>query len=301
MPELPEVETVRRGLRGFILGAKLKKVEVICKKSAEGDLAQVVGARVASLRRFGKALVVDFNNGFSLMIHLRMTGQLIFDKKKMGEMKKSETGLNTGAENDGERFAAGHPNENFVAKLPNEQTRVILEFDRGVLYFNDQRKFGFIKILKTAEVEKEPFIAKLGKEPWEMRAEELFEKMQRRKNSAVKAVILDQSMIAGAGNIYADEALFLAGILPIRKAGSLSLTETEKLLVAMREVMEKSLAAGGSTLKNYVKADGTRGDYLDLFAKIYNRTGKSCVNCGETIFKTKVNGRGAHYCPRCQK
>lgn len=278
---MPEVETVRRGLEGFILGAKLQKVEVICDKSAEGDFVKVVGARAAGLRRFGKALIVNFDNGFSLMIHLRMTGQLIFD----------------GAE----RFAAGHPNENFVAKLPNKQTRVMLEFDCGVLYFNDQRKFGFIKVLKTVEVEKEPFIKKLGKEPWKMSTEELLEKLQRRKNSAVKTVILDQKVVAGLGNIYADESLFLAGILPMRKAGSLNFAETEKLLVAMREVMEKSLAAGGSTLKNYVKADGTRGDYLDLFAKIYNRAGKSCAKCGETILKTKVNGRGTHYCPRCQK
>ncbi len=287
---MPEVETVRRGLEGFILGAKLQKVEVICDKSAEGDFVKVVGARAAGLRRFGKALIVDFDNGFSLMIHLRMTGQLIFDKA--GDEAK---------QNENERFAAGHPNENFVAKLPNKQTRVMLEFDRGVLYFNDQRKFGFIKVLKTAEVEKEPFIKKLGKEPWKMSAEELLEKLQRRKNSAVKTVILDQKVVAGLGNIYADESLFLAGILPMRKAGSLNFAETEKLLVAMREVMEKSLAAGGSTLKNYVKADGTRGDYLDLFAKIYNRAGKSCVRCGETILKTKVNGRGTHYCPRCQK
>ncbi len=281
MPELPEVETVRRGLRGFILGAKLEKVKVICKKSVEGEFANVLGARVAELRRFGKALIIDFDNGFSLMIHLRMTGQLIYD----------------GAE----RFAAGHPNENFVAQLPNGQTRVILEFERGVLYFNDQRKFGFIKVLETEEVEKEPFIAKLGKEPWAMSAEELWGKLQRRKNSAVKAVILDQKVIAGLGNIYADESLFLAGILPTRKARDLSLTEAKKLLEAMREVMDKSLEAGGSTLKNYVKADGTRGDYLDLFAKIYNRAGEKCQRCGETILKTKVGGRGTHYCPRCQK
>ncbi len=281
MPELPEVETVRRGLRGFILGAKLEKVKVFCGKSVEGELANVLGARVAELRRFGKALIIDFDNGFSLMIHLRMTGQLIYD----------------GAE----RFAAGHPNENFVAQLPNGQTRVILEFERGVLYFNDQRKFGFINVLKTEEVEKEPFIAKLGKEPWAMSAEELWGKLQRRKNSAVKAVILDQKVIAGLGNIYADESLFLAGILPTRKARDLSLTEAKKLLEAMREVMDKSLEAGGSTLKNYVKADGTRGDYLDLFAKIYNRAGEKCQRCGETILKTKVGGRGTHYCPRCQK
>ena len=126
MPELPEVETVRRGLKGFILDAKLKHIKVLCEKSFIG---KPVYGRVRDVRRFGKALVIDLDNGYSLMVHLRMTGQLIYD----GE----------------ERYAAGHPSENFVAELPNKQTRVVLEFENGVLYFNDQRKFGFIKVLKT--------------------------------------------------------------------------------------------------------------------------------------------------------
>ena len=278
MPELPEVETVRRGLKGFILGAKLKRVEVLCEKSFIGE---PVCGRVVDIRRFGKALVIDLENGFSLMVHLRMTGQLIYD----------------GAE----RYAAGHPSENFVSEVPNGQTRVILKFDKGELFFNDQRKFGFIKVLKTAEVRKEAFIRKLAKEPWEMKAEELYDKLQRRGRSAAKVVILDQTVISGLGNIYADEALYLAGVHPARKAGSLSLEEASDLLAAACRVMEKSIEAGGSTMRNYVQADGSRGNYLDLFVKVYHREGQLCEKCGTEIEKIRVGGRGTHFCPKCQK
>ena len=278
MPELPEVETVRRGLKDFILQKKIKKIEILCEKSFVGG--PVVG-RVQDIRRFGKALVIDLDSGWSLMVHLRMTGQLIYD----------------GAE----RYAAGHPSENFVAELPNKQTRVILEFEDGVLYFNDQRKFGFVKVLKTAEVEEDAFIRKLAKEPWAMTAEELYEKLQRRGRSPVKAVILDQTVLCGLGNIYADEALYLSGIHPARKAGSLSLKQASELLRAAGEVMEKSIEAGGSTMRNYVKADGSRGNYLDLFAQVYHREGQPCGRCGTEIAKIKVGGRGTHFCPKCQR
>lgn len=278
MPELPEVETVRRGLKDFILNAKIKQVKVLCEKSFIG---KPVCGTVCDIRRFGKALVIDLDNDWSLMVHLRMTGQLIFD----------------GAE----RYAAGHPNENFVAKLPNKQTRVILEFENGTLYFNDQRKFGFIKVLPTAEVEKDTFIRKLAKEPWKMTSEELYQKLQRRKNSAIKSVILDQAVISGLGNIYADEALYQARIHPARKAGSLSKEEAMTLLEAASRVMDKSIELGGSTMRNYVKADGTRGNYLDLFAKVYQRDGEPCERCGTKIVKIKVGGRGTHFCPKCQK
>ena len=278
MPELPEVETIRRGLRGWILGKKIRRIKALCEKSLVGE---PVGGKVVEIRRFGKALVLDLDNGKSLMIHLRMTGQLIYD----------------GAE----RYAGGHPSENFVSKLPNKQTRVIIEFDEGVLYFNDQRKFGFVKVLPTAEVEEERFIKKLAKEPWQMSAEELYEKLQKRRKAAVKAVILDQEVVCGLGNIYADEALYVAKIHPARKAGSLTMAEAKRLLVAARQVMEEGIKSGGSTIQNYVKADGTRGNYLDLFAKVYHRDGQPCERCGAKIAKMKVAGRGTHYCPQCQK
>ena len=279
MPELPEVETVRRGLEGFIVGAKLKRVEVRCEKSLIGE---PVCGTVKGLRRYGKALVIDFNNGYSMMIHLRMTGQLIW-------------------RGTGQNFAGGHPNENFVSELPNKQTRVILEFDTGMLYFNDQRKFGFIKVLETPKVEEDDFIKKLAKEPWQMTGVELYEKLQRHSRAPVKSVILDQTVISGLGNIYADEALHLAGIHPERKAGDLTETEADTLVRCACTVMDKSLEAGGSTLQNYVKADGSRGNYLDLFAKVYHRDGQPCEKCGAEIVKIKVGGRGTHYCPRCQK
>lgn len=285
MPELPEIETIRRGLSQFIIKKKLVKTTILCEKSFIG--APITGA-VKGIRRFGKALVIDLDGQNSLMIHLRMTGQLIYDGKDPSRQ--------------GNRYAAGHPSENFTAQLPNKQTRVILEFaDGGVLYFNDQRKFGFIKALKTTEVEDDPFIKKLAKEPWEMTAPELYSKLKKHKNSCIKAVILDQTIITGLGNIYADEALYESQIHPERKAGTITEAETKRLLIAARNVMDKSIASGGSTMATYVKADGTRGDYLDKFAQVFRREGKNCPTCGTKIIKIKVAGRGTHICPHCQK
>ncbi|MBR5027469.1 bifunctional DNA-formamidopyrimidine glycosylase/DNA-(apurinic or apyrimidinic site) lyase [Candidatus Saccharibacteria bacterium] len=278
MPELPEVETIRRGLSKFILNKKIVRVEVLCEKSFIG--APKTGV-VKALRRYGKALIIDLNNGNSMMIHLRMTGQLIWRGT--------------------EQFAAGHPSDNFVAELPNKQTRVILEFEDGRLFFNDQRKFGFIKILKTEDVEEDEFIKKLAKEPWVMTKEELYDRFQHHKNSVIKAVLLDQTIICGLGNIYADETLFDAGIHPERRAGSLSLEETERILLGARKVMDASINSGGSTMATYVKADGTKGDYLEKFAQVFRNEGKPCPRCGEKIVKIRVAGRGTHICKRCQK
>lgn len=316
MPELPEVETIRRGLGSFILKKHLIRVRVLNKKSfiyrddaralfecdltfenaplgaafskVKSDLTNAlekspsaVLPRPLCLRRFGKALVIDFDNGFSLMIHLRMTGQLIWRGK--------------------ESYAAGHPSENFVAKLPNKQTRVIFEFEDGTLYFNDQRKFGFVKVLETRDVLKDDFIRKLAKEPWEMSEAELSRQCQRHKNSLIKALILDQTVICGLGNIYADESLFYAGIHPERRAGSLSWDEVGKLLEGARKVMQESIDSGGSTMATYVRADGTKGDYLEKFAQVFRKEGQDCPRCGEKIVKIRVAGRGTHICPNCQR
>ena len=280
MPELPEVETIKRGLKSFILGKHIKKVTVFCEKSFQGDPKIAENSKVIAIRRFGKALILDLDNDYSLMIHLRMTGQLIYD----GE----------------ERYAAGHPSDNFTAKLPNKQTRVTINFEKGTLYFNDQRKFGFIKVLNTTAVKNDAFIQKLAKEPWDMTEDELYEKFQKHKNSLIKAVILDQSIICGLGNIYADESLFAAKIHPERRAGTVTRTETKALLFAARDVMDKSINSGGSTMATYVKADGTKGDYLELFAQVFHKQGQPCPICGTTIIKTKVAGRGTHICPHCQ-
>ena len=171
----------------------------------------------------------------------------------------------------------------------------------GTLYFNDQRKFGFIKVIKTSEVENDAFIKKLAKEPWVMTSNELYGKFQRHKNSLVKATILDQSIICGLGNIYADEALFAAGIHPERRCSTITREETAKLLKSACAVMDKSIASGGSTMATYVKADGTKGDYLEKFAQVFHREGQPCPRCSTVIIKTKVAGRGTHLCPHCQE
>lgn len=281
MPELPEVETIRRGLLKCISKKKIVRTDILCEKSFIGV---PVAGEIVGLRRYGKALIIDLKGGKSLMIHLRMTGQLIYDPGDKSE-----------------RFAAGHPSENFVDTLPNKQTRVVITLDSGVLYFNDQRKFGFIKVVDTAKVEEDAFIRKLAKEPWDMAVDELYEKLRRHAKAPIKAVILDQTIICGLGNIYADEALFVAKIHPATLAGELSVGQAEALLMAAREVMERSIESGGSTMATYVKPDGTRGDYLEKFAQVFRKEGEICPRCGKgVITKIRVAGRGTHFCPICQ-
>lgn len=281
MPELPEVETIRRGLEGFLKNAKTTQVKVYCDKSFIGPKEIIKGQKITKIGRRGKALLIDLENGITMMVHLRMTGQLIF----RGE----------------ENFAGGHPTDNFFDELPNKQTRVEIDLTNGKLFFNDQRKFGFIKVLETNEVENDKFIKSLAKEPWDMTKTEFKENLMHHKSAPIKATILDQKVIAGVGNIYADEALYFAKIHPKRETGSLTDKEIEKLLEGIKTVMQKSIDSGGSTMKTYVKADGTKGDYLRLFAKVFRREGEPCDNCGKEIVKIRVAGRGTHICPNCQK
>lgn len=281
MPELPEVETIRRGLNDFIKNAKIKRVKVLCDKSFIGPKELIENQSIKTINRRGKALLIELGNGVTLMIHLRMTGQLIF----RGE----------------ENFAGGHPTDSFMNELPDKQTRVIFELDNGKLFFNDQRKFGFVKVLETDEVENDKFIKALAKEPWDMSEEEFEKNLMHHPSQPIKATILDQKVIAGIGNIYADEALFYAKIHPKRRTDSLSKTEIRKLLEGARKTMEASINSGGSTMKTYVKADGTKGDYLRLFAKVFRREGEPCEECGKEIIKIRVAGRGTHLCPNCQK
>lgn len=287
MPELPEVETIKRGLTGFIKGARIKRVTVLCEKSFIGPKEVVLEQKIKDIRRRGKALLIDLENGITMMIHLRMTGQLIY--------------RNADAKSDDDNFAGGHPTDSFFTELPNKQTRVIFELDGGTLYFNDQRKFGFVKLIETGEVENDKFIKTLAKEPWDLTVEEFKENLMHHKSAPIKATILDQKVIAGVGNIYADESLFYAKVHPNRLTGSLTDAEIEKLLEGARKTMQASIDSGGSTMKTYVKADGTKGDYLRLFAKVFRREGEPCTECGTEIVKIRVAGRGTHVCPKCQK
>ena len=322
MPELPEVETVKRGLKPLILNKKIVQVRVAEPKCFLGAVTEVEGAKVVGLRRRGKALLIDLDNGRTVMVHLRMTGQLIWRKGDLRDGRVSPEIELVGAETDmadrqtevetaggkaeaaevlrAEQFAAGHPSKNFTAALPNKQTRVTLVFEDGAVFFNDQRKFGFMKVLPTEAVEREKFIAELGKEPWEMTAEELYAGCQRHGRAPIKAVLLDQKVIAGLGNIYADETLFYAGVHPETRAGDLTRVEVERILAGARATMQAAIDSGGSTMATYVRPDGTTGDYLEKFAQVFRREGKACPRCGAKIVKLRVAGRGTHICPKCQ-
>ena len=234
------------------------------------------------IQRRGKALLIALDNKLTIMVHLRMTGQMIYD----------------GAE----RFAAGHPDGSFTEKMPGRFTRIYVDFDDDThLYFNDLRKFGFWNVMDELRLATDKFLNKLGAEPWEMKTDDFWAMLQRHKAAPVKAVILDQHNIAGVGNIYADEACFYAGILPWRKCGDLKRVEADKLLQGICEVMQRSIDSGGSTMKDYVRADGTKGNYLEKFAQVFRREGLECPRCGGEILKTRTAGRGTHYCGGCQK
>lgn len=288
MPELPEVETVRRGLHDLIIGRKIKAVEHDTPKgfpNAPADVDQfLIKASVTDVCRRAKVLLIDLSTNYTLVIHLKMTGQLVF----VGPSKQ--------------RFGAGHPNASLIGKLPDRSTRVIFTFaDGSHLYFNDQRKFGWVKLLPTLEVPNIDFMKKVGPEPLEddFTAEEFAERFKRRAKTSIKAALLDQTVVAGVGNIYADESLWGAKIHPKRLVNTITFAEYKKLYTELRSVMNLAIEKGGSTDRNYVNAEGKRGSYMD-FARVFRREGKPCPRCGTTIIKFKAAGRGTHTCPYCQ-
>ncbi len=289
MPELPEVETIRRGLEQTIVGLRVADVEVLELKSlpADADLIdqQVIGHQVAGLSRFAKVLVMHLDSSYSLMFHLKMTGQLVLQRA------------------DGGRYAGGHPTKSMADSLPDKSTRVIFTFDGGTrLYFNDQRKFGWIKLVPEADVARDTLVSRLGPEP----LTEAFELprfaavLARRKGSPIKAVILDQSTVSGVGNIYADEALHLARIHPAARAGTLSRGEAKRLYEAIRTIIRLGVEHGGTSFTSYVNALGGTGDYLQ-HSRVFRKQGSACPVCGTVIIKTRVAGRGTHLCPSCQQ
>lgn len=288
MPEGPEVETIRRGLAATILGQQVQSVTVLWPKSLpvpEDVLARdIVGARVVGVERRAKVLIIDLDNGYSLLIHLKMTGQMVL------------------VQPDGDRLAGGHPSPSMAGELPDASSRVIFKFVGGDrLFFNDQRKFGWIKLVATPDVALDSLVARLGPEALspEFSGEYLAVQLSRHKGAPVKAVILDQSTVGGIGNIYADESLHLARIHPARRSGTLSPAETLRLWQSIRDIMALGIEYGGTSFAQYVNALGGKGDYL-ANARVFRRQGMTCPVCGSVIQKLRVAGRGTHICPVCQ-
>lgn len=287
MPELPEVETVKRGLAELIIGRVITAETHDTAKgfpNAPADVAAfLIGSTVTDVRRRAKVLMIDLSSQYSLVIHLKMTGQMVY----RGEAA----------------FGAGHPNDSLIGDLPDRSTRVTLTFaDGSQLFFNDQRKFGWMRLLPTMEIVNTNFMQKVGPEPLaaDFTAEQFAARFTRRGGTSIKAALLDQSVIAGVGNIYADESLWGAKIHPLRLVKSLSSEEFTQLYHELREVMNLAIEKGGSTDKNYVNAEGKRGSYMD-FARAFRREGQPCLRHPDVLIeKSRVAGRGTHICPVCQ-
>lgn len=314
MPELPEVETIKLGLAGLLPGKRVAAVrhdwlgsgpaEYVCyragRRSGAGRSAPVysksfpntavdverflINAAVTDVKRRGKVILIELSSHHVLAVHLKMTGQLVYV-------------------NGARRFGAGHPSDSLIGNLPDRSTRVVFEFsDESRLFFNDQRRFGWVRLVSGAEVFDSDFMKRLGPEPLDasFSASQFRERFTRRGNTSIKAALLDQSVIAGVGNIYADEALWRAKIYPGTTVRQVSAAELNKLFKELKAVLSLGIERGGSTDKNYVNAAGEKGNYLS-YANVFRRERQPCGRCAAIIEKTRVAGRGTHYCPKCQK
>jgi len=309
MPELPEVETIRRDLEKKLVGLRLLKIDVRLPKIFQGNLKDVIGAKVTKIWRRAKILGIDFDNGRSLIFHLKLTGQLVF---------ASDTGGKT---------TFGHPIPFAGEELPAKTTHVIFSFSskpadsstpqgkpfgfgdsqpEGLgsarkLFFNDLRQFGWVKVINGDQ--KAEISEKMGIEPLteEFTAEALG-KIVSKTRKPTKPVLMDQEKIAGIGNIYANEALFEAGIHPQRPAKELSGEEVGRLRDAIVKVLNEGIECGGSSAADeaYIKPSGEPGGYQKHF-RVYQRAGEPCPRCGMKIQRVNLGGRGTFFCSKCQK
>lgn len=288
MPELPEVETLVRGLREVLIGREIHSLEI--RKSTSPmwhgkPHAELLGSHVMSISRAGKLLVLSFDHNLTLLIHLKMTGQLIFENPK------------------GEMLGGGHPDDQFMAHQPSKYTYIIFSFSDGSqLFFNDMRQFGYAQLIDAKALAAHRHMATLGVEPLStaFTSNFLYQTLQKRPKTTVKQVLLDQTAIAGLGNIYTDESLFDARILPSRRAASITKDEAAMLHKSIIKILEVGIRYGGTSYKDYVHHNGSRGTMQDHLC-VYRRQGMPCKRCSTTIERIIIGGRGTHFCPNCQK
>ena len=287
MPELPEVETIRRDLDRVLKRKRITDVEVIDKTPVQGKKENFIrglkGKTIKNIDRIGKLMMLGLSDGNFLLVHLKMTGQLIyrFDHKII---------------------EGGHNLPLFKEKdLPTKYTKVIWKFNDGSkLYFNDMRKFGYLKIVDKKT--KAKIVSGYGAEPLtkNFTLAGLAKILDKRK-APLKAVLLNQSLIAGIGNIYADEICFEARLLPGVPAYKLGKKEIAALFKAVNSILKKAIKHKGTTFRDYINPHGQKGNFSD-FLRVYRRDGQKCLRCKKGIItKEKMGGRGSHYCPVCQK
>jgi formamidopyrimidine-DNA glycosylase len=306
MPELPEVEALRRGLQKVITGSTVLNVEVLNAKIVSGNGTKRTGSQekkqefqhslenktITGLERRAKNILINFDSGELLLVHLKMTGQLVFVPNKSSLNQK-----------DGKTILGGHPIEESEHSLPHKHTYIIFTLNNGTLYYNDVRQFGYVLYFKSyAELDTLNHFEGLGVEPFDSEFTYAYFKSEiLKKKTSIKKVLLDQSIVVGCGNIYADEVCFASHVLPTRICSTLTEKELQSMYENIPIILDKAIHSGGSSVANYLLADGKRGNYTD-YHKVYKREGKKCLNknCTSTIVKMEHAGRGTHYCPTCQ-
>lgn len=283
MPELPEVETVRRGLQPAMEGATITRAQVnrpdLRWPFPERMADRLTGAKVTALRRRSKYILADLDTQESLLIHLGMSGRMTVSGDPLGQ------------------FAHDHPKA-------EKHDHVVFDMDNGArITFNDPRRFGAMDLLASDNTAAHPLLAKLGPEPLgnDFHEDYLAERLTG-KNTPIKSALLDQRIVAGLGNIYVCEALFRAGIAPKRKAGAISKPRVHSLVPIIRQVLQQAIEAGGSSLRDFRQTDGELGYFQHTF-DVYGREGDPCKtpDCTGKIARITQSGRSSFYCPQCQR
>ncbi|MFA6416061.1 MAG: bifunctional DNA-formamidopyrimidine glycosylase/DNA-(apurinic or apyrimidinic site) lyase [Candidatus Paceibacterota bacterium] len=288
MPELPEVETIRQDLNKVIVGKKNTKATILWAKtvaplSPTDFQKKISDTKITDIERRAKMIRIKLTGPLDLLVHLKMTGQLIFQPKT------------------GKIISGGHPQPGGLDNLPNKFTRLIFDFSDGSkLFFNDMRKFGWVKLLDDATVAK--LFAEHGPEPLtkDFSLKYFQSLLSTYPRRPIKQILLDQKLIAGIGNIYADESCFIAKILPTRLAGKITGPESKKLHQAIIAVLKHSISKHGTSSRNYVRSDGSQGGFVPHL-QVYGRAGQPCKVCKRPIQKIRLLGRGTQYCANCQK
>lgn len=283
MPELPEVETVRRGLAPVMEGAVIARADInrpdLRWPFPANMAARLAGQKVLGLRRRSKYILADLASGETLLIHLGMSGRMLISGDPLG------------------KFVHDHP-------VPEKHDHVVFHMDNGArITFNDPRRFGAMDLMDTATAETHPLLAKLGPEPLGNSFDETYlTEALKGRNTPIKSALLDQRIVAGLGNIYVCETLFRAGISPKRRAGMISASRAASLVPIIREVLGDAILAGGSSLRDFRQADGELGYFQHNF-DVYDREGEPCRTTGCTGHITRVvqSGRSSFYCPLCQR
>lgn len=273
MPELPEVESIKITLAKNTIGKEVLDVKILwapvaATASGEDFIVLIKNQVIEQIDRRGKYLLIHLSNGLTMIMHFRMTGRLVY-------------------------YSETHPLD--------KHTHIVFYLSEGELHYSDIRKFGRIQLIPTQNVSKISSLVKLGPEPLSesFAFDELGQRLAKKKSN-IKAALLDQAVIAGMGNIYADEALFRAGILPGRSTKSLKVSEIILLYNSIYEILTEGINAGGTSFRDYRDADGNRGLFQESLM-VYGRGGQECKVCGETLMREKIAGRTTVYCPNCQK